>query len=217
MVKVRPAATGQHLRAGHLAGALAEGVLAGGATAICGASAALALAAVLPRGPDKERFTLLVMVAVTALSTLAMLVIPLGARGMHLSPAQAGLFLGASIHDIAQVVASGLMLSESTGTVATIMKLLRVSLLVVVVTAVPFVYRKDRGDAGRLPLPPWFLGVFMLLAGIQSAGWIAPLCRHTSKLPPGCCSRWLSPDWVCACRCLRWLRLAHDRCTCWSA
>ena len=50
------------------------GLLSGGATAICGASAALALAAALPAHPGKERATLFTVVGVSALSTLAMIV-----------------------------------------------------------------------------------------------------------------------------------------------
>lgn len=48
------------------------GLLTGGAVAICGASAALAIAAILPNHPDKERDTLATVVGVTAFSTLAM-------------------------------------------------------------------------------------------------------------------------------------------------
>ena len=52
------------------------GVLSGGSVAICGASAALAIASVLPRDKDRERDTILTVVMVTALSTLAMILYP---------------------------------------------------------------------------------------------------------------------------------------------
>src|SRR5690606_33130001 len=52
------------------------GMLTGGATAICGASAALALSAALPNHPQKERATLFTVIGVSALSTLAMIVYP---------------------------------------------------------------------------------------------------------------------------------------------
>ncbi|HLW90266.1 MAG TPA: putative sulfate exporter family transporter, partial [Roseiarcus sp.] len=55
----------------------AFGALSGGAVAICGASAALAVASVLPRHEDHERDTILTVVAVTALSTLAMILYPI--------------------------------------------------------------------------------------------------------------------------------------------
>jgi len=53
------------------------GVLSGGAVGICGASAALAIASVLPRTPESERDTILTVVTVTVLSTIAMIAYPL--------------------------------------------------------------------------------------------------------------------------------------------
>lgn len=152
----------------------AQGLLSGGATAICGASAALAISAVLPRSREQERFTLLVVVAVTSLSTIAMLLYPLLVHVLHLPPAMAGLFLGGSIHDVAQVVGAGYLMGQQTGDAATIVKLFRVSMLALVVMAVSAAYR-----GGRLPssgtdtphrpaLVPWFLWLFLLLVVIHS-------------------------------------------------
>jgi len=81
------------------------GMLTGGATAICGASAALAAA--LPNHPQKERATLFTVIGVSALSTMAMIVYPMIANWLSLSPQMAGIFLGATIHDVAQVVGAG--------------------------------------------------------------------------------------------------------------
>ena len=152
----------------------AQGWLSGGATAICGASAALAIAAVLPRSREQDRFTLLVVVTVTALSTVAMLVYPLIAHALHLSPAQAGLFLGGSIHDVAQVVAAGYLLGAETGDTSAVVKLFRVALLALVVVAAATAFRPAAGAGGAaarpglLKLVPWFLWLFMLLVLLQS-------------------------------------------------
>jgi uncharacterized membrane protein YadS len=73
------------------------GLLSGGATAICGASAALALAAALPNHPLKERATLFTVVSVSALSTLAMIVYPMLAQAFGLDARAAGVFLGGTI------------------------------------------------------------------------------------------------------------------------
>lgn len=168
-----------------------QGLLSGGATAICGASAALAISAVLPRSREQERFTLLVVVAVTSMSTLAMLLYPLLVHALHLSPAMAGLFLGGSIHDVAQVVGAGYLMGQQTGDVATIVKLFRVSMLVLVVIAVSAAYRGRRAttsdiDAPKRPaLVPWFLLVFLLLVLIHSAGGVpesaVPLIGDVSR------------------------------------
>ena len=109
------------------------GLLSGGATAICGASAALALAAALPSHPQKERATLFTVIGVSALSTLAMIAYPMLARWLGLSDHAAGVFLGATIHDVAQVVGAGYGMSHETGDVATLVKLMRVAMLLPVI------------------------------------------------------------------------------------
>ena len=155
------------------------GVLSGGAVAICGASAALAISAVLPRTKDSERFTLMVVVTVTVLSTLAMVIYPLAARLLHLPPELAGLFLGGTIHDVAQVVGAGYMLSPETGDYATIVKLFRVSMLAVVVVVVSTLFKKAREQeseegtvAAKQAVVPWFLWVFVALVIINSMGGV---------------------------------------------
>lgn len=157
------------------------GVLAGGATAICGASAAMAIAAVLPRDDALERETLAVVVLATLLSTLAMLLYPLIAASLHLQPAMAGLFLGGSIHDVAQVVVAGYTLGPQTGDAASIVKLFRVSLLALVVMGVALAFRPPAGESPprRLPLPglPGFVWLFLGLAAAHSLGWLPAQAR----------------------------------------
>ena len=121
-----------------------QGVLSGGAVAICGASAALPISAVLPRDKHHDRFTLMVVITVTVLSTLAMVVYPLIARAMSLSPELAGLFIGGTIHDLAQVVGAGYTLGPATGDIATIVKLFRVAMLAVVVLLVSMAFKAER-------------------------------------------------------------------------
>jgi uncharacterized integral membrane protein (TIGR00698 family) len=154
---------------------LAEGVLTGGAVAICGASAALAISAVLPRNERSSQFTLLTVVGVTALSTLAMILYPAAVPLLELDSVGAGLFLGGTIHDVAQVVGAGYMISPEAGVNATFVKLLRVAMLVPAVVAISLLFR-TRGDAAgrRVPLLPWFLVVFVILVAVNSAGWIPP-------------------------------------------
>ncbi|MEF7614348.1 putative sulfate exporter family transporter [Aquincola sp. MAHUQ-54] len=152
------------------------GALAGGATAICGASAALAIAAVLPRTQELDRQTLAVVVMATLLSTLAMFVYPLAARLLQLPPGLAGLFLGATIHDVAQVVVAGYSMGNEVGDVASIVKLFRVSLLVLVVAGVGWAFRARGRDAAGPPvahrraLLPWFLLMFLGMVALNSAG-----------------------------------------------
>jgi uncharacterized integral membrane protein (TIGR00698 family) len=157
------------------------GLLSGGATAICGASAAMALAAALPAHPQKERATLFTVVGVSALSTLAMIVYPMLARALGLPAQDAGILIGGTIHDVAQVVGAGYSLSHEAGDVATFVKLLRVAMLLPVIVFAVMLARRGAGagvsgDAGaagpRPPLLPWFAVGFALLVLVNSTGWV---------------------------------------------
>lgn len=150
------------------------GVLSGGAVAICGASAALAIASVLPRTKDSERDTILTVVTVTALSTVAMIVYPLLAHRLGLTDSQAGIFLGGTIHDVAQVVGAGVSFSPAAGDVATYVKLLRVAMLAPVVFGISIIAARAASGAGggKIPMPPLFLIGFAALVVVNSLGFI---------------------------------------------
>jgi uncharacterized integral membrane protein (TIGR00698 family) len=148
------------------------GVLTGGAVAICGASAALAISSVLPRTATRERDTILTVVVVTTLSTIALVIYPVMAKGLGFSDTQAGILLGATIHDVAQVVGAGYSVSKTTGDTATIVKLFRVALLLPSVLAISYLFRARTAEAqaneARPPLVPTFLVGFIVLVGVNS-------------------------------------------------
>ncbi|MEM7610596.1 MAG: putative sulfate exporter family transporter [Pseudomonadota bacterium] len=147
-------------------------MLSAGAVAICGASAALAIAAVLPATRDAERNTILTVVAVTALSTVAMIVYPLLVGLLGYTDVTAGVFLGASIHDVAQVVGAGYTVSPQAGDTATLVKLTRVACLVPAVACIAWLFRQRHADAGstKVPALPLFLLSFVALMLVNSAG-----------------------------------------------
>jgi uncharacterized integral membrane protein (TIGR00698 family) len=147
------------------------GVLSGGAVAICGASAALAIASVLPRSDTRERDTILTVVSVTALSTLAMILYPVFSTSIGLDHKQAGIFIGGTIHDVAQVVGAGYTISNETGDIATYVKLLRVAMLLPAVFAISFLIarRGGHGEGARATLPLFLVG-FAFLVVINSLG-----------------------------------------------
>jgi len=147
------------------------GVLTGGSVAICGASAALALSSVLPANTTRERDMLLTVVGVTTLSTLAMVVYPLIAAALGLSDAATGIFLGATIHDVAQVVGAGYGVSPEAGDSATLVKLFRVALLLPTILIVALLFRGQAGAEGkRPPILPMFMVGFAALVAVNSAG-----------------------------------------------
>jgi uncharacterized integral membrane protein (TIGR00698 family) len=155
------------------------GLLTGGSVGICGASAALALSAALPNHEMKERATLFTVISVSALSTLAMVIYPLIVHGAGMDSQAAGIFLGGTIHDVAQVVGAGYSMSQKTGDTATIVKLLRVAMLLPVILVAAMITRVQAGKTGdvRPPMLPWFAVVFAVLVAVNSLGWIPDMVR----------------------------------------
>ncbi len=146
-----------------------QSLVAGVAVAICGVSAAIAVAAVIPAGRLEERRLLTVVVGVTAMGTLAMLAYPPLLAAMGYTDVQAGLLLGASIHDVAQAAGAGYLVSDAAGDVATLTKLLRVALLAPLVILLGLILR--RGEGGKTEFP-WFLIGFLALFCANSLGWL---------------------------------------------
>lgn len=155
------------------------GLLTGGAVAICGASAALALSAAMPAHPLKERATLFTVIGVSTLSTLAMVLYPVLTHALGMAPVQAGFFIGGTIHDVAQVVGAGYSLSHEAGDAATLVKLMRVAMLLpVIALAAALARRHERAEGTadatgpRPPLLPWFAVAFAALVLVNSTGWL---------------------------------------------
>ena len=156
------------------------GLLVGGATAICGASAALAIASVLPQREGHDKRTTLAVIGVTTLSTVAMVVYPALTVWLGLDDTRAGIFIGATIHDVAQVVGAGYSLSPAAGDAATITKLMRVALLMPVLLCISLGVRAGAAGAtgGRgTPLLPWFMVAFALLMLVNSSGLVPSLVQ----------------------------------------
>jgi uncharacterized integral membrane protein (TIGR00698 family) len=144
-----------------------SGILAGGATAICGASAALALYGVIGRERLSQSQFALTLVSVSLASALAMSLYPLLASELALSDGQAGFLIGASVHDVAQAIGGGFAFSDAAGAEATIVKLSRVAMLAPIIVAISlWIGPADpaRGAASwRRLLPPWFIVAFMAI------------------------------------------------------
>lgn len=149
----------------------AFGALAGGAVAICGASAAMALATTLGEKRIGQAQLTLVLVGISAMSAGAMVAYPIFAHWLALSDLKAGFMLGASIHDVAQTLGAGYAYSEGAGQIAAIVKLTRVALLAPVLAIVAlFLPRADRHAGG--PGLPWFVVGFFAFAGVNSLGLV---------------------------------------------
>ena len=148
--------------------------LSAGSVAICGASAAMAISAILPRDERTEERLVFTVVGVTILSTFAMIVYPIIAEALNYDAQTAGIFIGATIHDVAQVVGAGFSISEETGDVATVVKLIRVAMLAPVILVATIIIRRmsiaDQDNATRPPLVPAFVATFAVLVALNSFG-----------------------------------------------
>jgi len=147
-------------------------ILTAGAVAICGASAAMAIAAVLPKDARSERNLLFTVLGVTVLSTVAMIVYPILTRALGFDEITAGVFIGATVHDVAQVVGAGFSISETAGETSTLVKLIRVTFLAPVVILIALWWRHlEPGDAtAGVTIVPGFVVGFLILATLNSLG-----------------------------------------------
>lgn len=148
------------------------GILAGGATAICGASAAMALYGIIGRERLSQSQFAITLVVVSLASALAMSLYPMLAEYLALTDRQAGFLIGASIHDVAQAIGGGYAFSEPAGSYATIVKLSRVALLapVAIATGLAIGSAEQRKDAPvwkRIALP-WFIVAFFGVVMLNS-------------------------------------------------
>jgi len=164
-------------------------ILSGGATAICGASAAMALSAALPAHERKERATSFTIIGVSTLSTIAMILYPAISNLFGFDDHHAGIFIGATIHDVAQVVGAGYAISPEAGDTATVVKLMRVAMLLPVIVTVGLWARRrgGHGEGERPPLLPWFVTAFAALVVVNSLVPLSELVRETGNVASRAC------------------------------
>lgn len=153
-------------------------VLTAGSVAICGASAALAISSVMPPSEERECELGFTILSVTLLSTVAMIIYPVILQVLGFNDVKTGIVIGASIHDVAQVVGAGFSVSNEAGEIATLVKLIRVSLLAPFVLILALALRRNAAaqtaDAGlgltmkKPRLIPIFVLGFLVFAVLNS-------------------------------------------------
>ncbi len=149
------------------------GLLAGGATAICGASAALALYGVIGRERVSQAQFAVTLVGISLASAAALSIYPVLAAWLELTDKQAGFLTGASIHDVAQAIGGGFAVSDEAGAYATVVKLSRVALLAPLVALAALILRRrktkdrEKGTSPRIMLPG-FIVMFLAVLALNS-------------------------------------------------
>lgn len=162
----------------------ALGTLLGIGTSICGVTAIVATAPVIEA---KEEETSLAVATITVFGLLAVLVYPVLGRLWGLSDTFFGTWAGTAVNDTSQVVATGLIYSQSAGEVATVVKLTRNLFMAPVILGFSWLhFRRRRAAApdaggGRLRLSqavPLFILGFLAMAVLNSLGVFSPEVRR---------------------------------------
>ena len=144
-------------------------------TSVCGASAVIATNAVIDGSEEEMTYAIS---TITSFGTLAMLTYPLIANLFGLTPTVFGLWCGASVHEVAQVIATSFQQGNFSGELATVTKLSRVLLIIPIMLSLS--WQKQRTGLKQkvhstFPIP-WFVLFFSLLVIINSLGVVpAPL------------------------------------------
>ncbi len=141
-------------------------------TSICGASAVVATNSVVEGSEEDMTYAI---ATITGFGTLAMLIYPLLGSLLQLSPQAFGIWCGASVHEVAQVIATAFQKGDLSGEVATVTKLSRVLLVVPIMLSLGW-QAKRPSQPGQPPRPlpiPWFVLCFCLLVGVNSLGLVA--------------------------------------------
>jgi uncharacterized integral membrane protein (TIGR00698 family) len=138
-------------------------------TSICGASAVIATSSATQ---SSDRDTTYAVAIVTIFGTLSMFLYPLLPNLLSLTPETFGIWCGASIHEVAQVLAASYQVSPISGELASITKLSRVLCLAPVTLMITYIYSNRKQDHGDRPAAaiaiPWFIFYFMLLIALNS-------------------------------------------------
>ena len=144
---------------------------------ICGASAIGAMAAARR---VRQEDTVLPIALVTLCGTLAIGVLPLLMTPLRLTRTGFGLWVGASVHDVGQVVATAQVAGTTALTAALIIKLTRVLLLAPIVSGAAILSRRHQRSLGVVaddgtklpPVIPLFILGFVLMIAVRSLGWL---------------------------------------------
>src|SRR5262245_12292088 len=149
------------------------GLLTGCATGVCGAAAAMAASAVLPKHEHSDRDLAFTVMGVNFISTVVMVIYPALHQVLGYSLFEMGVFLGGAIHDVAQVAGAGQTMGPQVLADAIITKLLRVAFLLPAIAGIAWWVARGGEAAGEArPAPPIFLFGFLALAALNSLGFV---------------------------------------------
>ncbi len=145
-------------------------------TSICGATAIVALAPAINAKKEEISYAI---ANITVFGLLAMFLYPMVAYTVfNDNSLSVGLFLGTSIHETAQVAGSGMIYSEqyknpSVLDISTVIKLVRNTMMVMVIPLLAFLARKDSSQNNSIKIAsifPYFIIGFLIFGMIRTVG-----------------------------------------------
>lgn len=146
-------------------------ILIGSGASICGAAAVLATEGTLKSEPYKAAMA---VATVVLFGTVSMFAYPIlfKAGFFSFTPEQFGVFAGATVHEVAQVVAVGNAISDAACTDAVIVKMARVMMLAPFLIIIGYVISKmsTTGSKKSEVVIPWFAIYFVMVAAFNSFG-----------------------------------------------
>ncbi len=146
-----------------------SGLLLAVGSSICGASAVVAADSVVQ---GEKQDSAVALGVITLLGTIGIVVYPFLGRALGMSDFLYGLWDGASLHEMAQVVAAGEGFSKRAVELATVVKLTRICLLAPIIFGLAWwLRRKGAAADAKVSLVPWFLVLFVVFAAVNSTGW----------------------------------------------
>ncbi len=155
-------------------------MLVGAGSAICGAAAVMAMEPVA-RAPAHK--VSVAVATVVVFGSISMFLYPLLYPLIGLSPHDFGIYIGSTVHEVAQVVAAGDAVGSEAANAAVITKMLRVMMLAPFLMLVAWWAQRrgwlsDGKDAQAKATLPWFALGFVLAVCLNSTGLITPQLAH---------------------------------------
>lgn len=152
---------------------------------ICGAAAVAGMQSVLRRPRRDEAATAIALVVL--FGTLMIGIAPLVVSALGLGDRTAGVWIGGSVHEVAQVVAASGLVGSAVLKVAVLVKLMRVLMLAPVLAGASWLERRrGAGEGGTLPPPvPLFVVAFVGAVALRSTGLLPAGFVHDAATAQG--------------------------------
>ncbi len=150
-----------------------ETILTSVGSAVCGAAAILATEPVLKA---KQQDVSVAVATVVVFGTLALFCYPIIFNITNISSESFGIYIGSTVHEVAQAVAAGQAIDAAAMNNAVIVKLMRVMMLAPVVVIIAWLYQRktetnSANASAKIPWP-WFVFGFL---GMVVANSVLPL------------------------------------------